>query len=516
MGVRWLDLIVIVLYLGMVTWIGTRVWRRQTSTEAYFVAKRSIPHWAMAFSFFATLISSITFVAYPGSAFAGDWRELVPGFMVLVVLLLVGTVVIPFYRRVVGMSAYEYFGKRFGYGARVYAALGFLIGHFSKMGFVVFLLALTIHSITGWDLITLIILTGVVTVAYTLAGGIEGVIWTEVVQGIIMWLGTFLCLGYLLFVIPGGPGAALSLAWEQGKFGLGDMKFDLTGKGFWVMALYGFFWYLQKYAGDQTIVQRYLVARTDKDALKGVSVGALMCLPAWMLFMLIGTLLWAYYQLSGEALPPHVDKPDKVFPYFVGSHMPVGIAGLFMAALMAAGMSTIASDLNCFSAVCVEDYFRRFWPGTTDPVRLLVGRIVVLLSGIATIAVAIVIALAGERTLSLYFTVSSILTAGIAGIFILAFLSPRANRLGLWTGIAACIIFTAWGVLTGGERRILDLGVLNCPFPGITVGILGHVIVVAVGYLASLVCGGRIDKDIYSLTLWGWLKKKEHWVETSG
>jgi len=110
------------------------------------------------------------------------------------------------------------------------------------------------------------------------------------------------------------------------------MKFDLTGKGFWVMALYGFFWYLQKYAGDQTIVQRYLVARTDKDALKGVSVGALMCLPAWMLFMLIGTLLWAYYQLSGEALPPHVDKPDKVFPYFVGSHMPVGIAGLFMAA----------------------------------------------------------------------------------------------------------------------------------------------------------------------------------------
>src|SRR5690242_12236523 len=179
-NLRWIDLLVIALYMGVVAWIGWRCSRKQTSTENYFVAKRSVPHWAMAFSFFATLISSITFVAYPGSSYAGGWNELVPGFMVIGVLLLVGFVVVPFYRRVVGMSAYEYFGRRFGYGARAYSALGFSIGHFSKMGFVVYLLSLTINSMTGWNLIAVIAVAGCITIVYTLLGGLEAVVWTEV------------------------------------------------------------------------------------------------------------------------------------------------------------------------------------------------------------------------------------------------------------------------------------------------------------------------------------------------
>ena len=136
----------------------------------------------------------------------------------------------------------------------------------------------------------------------------------------------------------------------------------------WVMSLYGFFWYLQKYSADQTIVQRYLVAKSDRDALKGVALGALMCLPIWTLFMLIGTLVWCYYQLSGTAFPPELmDKAgkvisDKVFPHFLVTKIPVGLSGLFMAAVFAAGMSTLASDLNCLSAVGVEDYYRKLRP----------------------------------------------------------------------------------------------------------------------------------------------------------
>src|SRR5882724_768292 len=151
-SLRWLDLAVIVLYMSAMAVMGLWFARRQTSTEAYFVAKRSIPHWAMGVSIYAALISSITFIAYPGLAYAGNWNELVPGFMVVGVLGLVGLVIIPFYRQAVGMSAYEYFGKRFGYEVRAYSALAFAAGHFSKMGFVLYTLSLTITAMAGWNL----------------------------------------------------------------------------------------------------------------------------------------------------------------------------------------------------------------------------------------------------------------------------------------------------------------------------------------------------------------------------
>ncbi|HLP75934.1 MAG TPA: sodium transporter, partial [Candidatus Paceibacterota bacterium] len=275
-----LDLIVIALYLAGMAFVGFWFSRRQNSTESYFVARRSIPHWAMGVSMFATLISSITFIAYPGSSYAGNWSELVPGFMVLGVLVLVGTVIIPFFRHAVGMSAYEYFGHRFGYGARAYSALAFTAGHFSKMGFVLYLLSLTASSMTGWNIYALILIAGIVTVFYTLIGGLEAVIWTDVIQGIIMWIGVIVVLGFLFHLMPGGAGAGFQLAADKGKFSLGTGDLDLADKrSIWVMSLYGFFWYLQKYTGDQTIVQRYLVAKTDRDAIRGVALGAILCVP---------------------------------------------------------------------------------------------------------------------------------------------------------------------------------------------------------------------------------------------
>jgi Family of unknown function (DUF6298)/Sodium:solute symporter family len=153
-ALRWLDVTVIAVYMAAMAVIGIWFARRQTSTERYFVAQRSIPGWAMGISLFATIISSVTYIAYPGSAYGGNWAELVPGLMVLPVLILAAVVLIPFYRRVVGMSAYEYFGKRFGYGARAFSSLAFALGHFSKLGFVFYLVALTVHSMTGWDKVT--------------------------------------------------------------------------------------------------------------------------------------------------------------------------------------------------------------------------------------------------------------------------------------------------------------------------------------------------------------------------
>ena len=507
MNLRWLDLVVIAVYMVGMLVVGLR-FAKQTSTEQYFVAKRSIPAWAMGMSVFATLISSITFIAYPGNGYGGNWAELVPGFMVIVVLALVGTVIVPFFRRVVRMSAFEYFERRFGYSVRAYTALGFAAGHFSKMGFVFYLVALTVRSLTGWDMHTVILVSGLVTVVYTYVGGLEAVIWTDVIQGFILWFGIAISLVYLIALAPGGAPAAFKLAWDNHKFDLGTLDWTLSAKSFWVMAAYGFFWYLQKYTVDQTIVQRYLVAPTDREAIRGVGLGVLLCIPVWALFLLIGTLTWAYYKLSGEALPSFIAKADQVYPHFLVTHIPAGLAGIIMASLFAAAMSTISSDLNCFAVVGVEDFYRRLRPAATDRERLLAGKVVVALAGALCTVVALLLARTNGNALSLYFTASSILAGGLFGVFFLAFASTRACTTGVWIGIAANLLFTTYATLTSGKDRILDLGAWNFKWQGVMIGVIGHVLVVIFGYIGSLVFPPKQPAD-RSMTFWGWREAAE-------
>jgi len=240
-----------------------------------------------------------------------------------------------------------------------------------------------------------------------------------------------------------------------------------------------------------------------------VALGALLCVPAWTFFMLIGTLVWAYYQLSHEVLPAFVDRPDKIFPYFLTTKIPPGLAGLFMASLFSAAMSMLSSDLNCLSLVAVEDFYRRLRPAANDQRRLQVGKIVIGACGMLAILVAVIIAWKSERVLSFYFIVSSIVAGGLAGLFMLAFLSPRANRTGAWCGIAACLLFTTYATLTSGKDRVLDFGAYNFPWAGVMIGVVAHLVLLAVGWFCSLVFssadGGASTRP---LTLWGWLDRR--------
>jgi len=513
-SVRALDLVVIAIYFVAVAAIGLRFARRQNSTETYFTARRSVPHWAMGLSMFATIISSITFIAYPGAAFKGDWNQLVPGFMAVGVLLVLGTTLVAFFRHAVGMSAYEYFEKRFGYGARAYSALAFTAGHFSKMGFVLFTITTAICGMTGWNQYQVIVGVGCMTIVYTLIGGLEAVIWTEVLQGIVKLIGVAVVIGVLISIMPGGAAAAFRLAQDNHKFSLGSFHFDLAANGnFWVMLLYGTFWYLQKYGADQTLVQRYLAAKSDRAALKGVALGAALCVPAWTAFMLVGTLLWAYYQLSHEALPAYLIGAngkaiaDEVFPHFLTTKIPAGLAGIFMAALFSAAMSTMSSDLNCLSAVGVEDYYRKVRPNATDRQQLLFGKIIVAVAGMLAVGIGAFIARKGEGALTLYYAATAIVSGGLAGMFLLAFFTRRANRQGLWVGLIAALIFTAWATLTGGKFKLVDLG-WNYAWPDVMIGVIAHVIVVVVGYGASwLFPANTAIKTEW--TFWGWLEKRK-------
>jgi SSS family solute:Na+ symporter len=488
---------------------GIRFARRQTSTEAYFAARRAIPPWAMGMSLLATLVSSIAFVAYPGSAYGGDWSLLVPGFMVVAVLALTGAVIIPFYREAVGMSAYEYFGRRFGRPTRVYASLAFTLAHFSKLGFVVYLLGLTLNSMTGWPVDLVIVAVAAVTIFYAVIGGFEAVVWTDVIQGFAVWVGALVALGYLLFLPPGGPRAVFRIAAENHKFALGVMSWDLGKPVIPVLLIYGFFWYLQRYVADQTVVQRYIAARSDRAALKGVAFGAVLCLPVWAVFMLIGTCTWSFYRLTGEPLPPFITKADQVFPHFLATHLPVGMAGLFMASLTGAAMSMLASDLNTLALVGVEDLHRLIRPHASDSGRLRAGKAIVALFGALAAGTAILLAHSAAGALSLWFSVSAIASGGLAGLFLLAFFSRRANRRGVYVGIGASLLFTAWATLTLGAKPALDFGRYNFPWHDYMIGATAHAILFVVGYGASLLFEPtREDAGLPEATLWAWLRKR--------
>jgi len=509
---RPLDILVIALYVCGLIAVGLRFARKQKTTDDYFTAGRSIPGWAMGLSLLATIITSVTFVAYPGSAYAGDWSLLVPGIMFIGVLALIGFAIVPFYRQVIHMSAYEYFGKRFGSFVRLYSSFAFAIGHFSKMGFVFYLVALTLSSMTGLAVDKVIFFTAIVTIFYTMLGGVEAIVWSDVIQGFVLWIGIIVSLAYLLFLPAQGPRAMLADAWSHNKMSLGSTAFRFDKATIIVLAIYGFFFYLQKYTADQTVVQRYLIAKTDRSALRGIALGACLCLPVWTAFMLIGSLLWSFYRLTGEALPGTIHKADQVFPHFLLTHIPQGVGGLFIAALLGSAMAMLASDMNCLAVIGVEDFYAMARPRSTDKQRLITARMIVVASGFAAAMVALRLAHSNGSALSLYYTITAVVAGGLAGLFLLAFLVPQATKAGAISGIVANVVFTTWATLT--VQKQVDLGRFNFPLHDYMIGAIGHVVLLVVGVCVSYLIPGEVAGG--DLTFWKWreLKKQERVPQT--
>ena len=518
--IHWIDFTIIIVSVILAIGMGLYFSRRQKSTDNYFAGGRNIPAWAIGMSIFATLISSVTFLAYPGAAYASNWILLVQGLMVPIVLIAMIGIIVPLFRRVIKLSTYEYFERRFGLFARIYSSLAFILTHFSKMGTVFFLVAMAMSPFLGIDIYTIIIVLGIAIILLTLLGGIEAVIWMDVVQGFMLIGGGIICALILLFKPEGGPSSVIATANEFNKISFGPYDWDLTQLTFIVMALNGIFYAIQKYGTDQTIVQRYLTAKDDKSAKKAAYIGVFLSVPIWTLFMFIGTGLFVFYQTSGAVLPEGI-KADAVFPYFIATELPVGIVGLVIAALAAGAISSLDSDMNCLAAIGVEDYYVRFKPKSTDKQRLRLGRILVFFSGVAAVGVAMLYAhWGGEGVLGVVFELYAIFSAGIVGLFLLGLLSRRANKQGLYVGVAAAVLFTAYAMLTStkfdfgdglGKRVLLDLGDFNFKHHKYMLGVYSHIILFVVGYFASFFFKAPLaDKD---LTIYGYLeerKKKKH------
>ncbi|GGA78709.1 sodium:solute symporter [Flavobacterium palustre] len=513
-SLHFIDYLIIVLSLIVTFWFGVRFSKKNTSTDQYFAAGGNIPAWAVGMSIFATLISSVTFLAYPGEGYKSNWILLIQGFMVPVVLLFSIRFIVPLYRNVIGLSAYEYFEKRFGYLARVYGSLGFIFAHFSKMGSVLFLLALALSSMTGVDTLTIIWIIGIAIVFITLFGGMEAVIWLDVIQGFLLILGGIVAIVVILLKTDGGLGAIVNYAVDRDKIGFGPYDFDFVNLTFWVMVINGVFYAIQKYGADQTIVQRYLTAKSDKDAIKAAVLGIGITVPVWIAFMFIGTALFSFYGLNPVELPQGI-KSDAVFPHFITTQLPPGLIGLILSALIAAAISSLDADLNCLAAVGVDDYYKRLYPKSSGMDQLRMGKILVVVAGLAAILVASFYVFAGENDgiLSTVFMLYAIFSGGIAGMLLLGLFVNRANKKGLNVGLVACILFTGYALLTStstgngaGRHLLLDMGSYNYTHHKYMLGVYSHLVLFFVGWIASYFFPKTEVPN--NLTYYGYLEKK--------
>jgi len=485
------DSIIVLVYLGVVFGIGIYFSRNQKTTEDFFLAGKSVPGWVVVFAIVGTMISSTSFVGHPGNVYARDMWNL-PSFLMLpIVMVFISRFVVVFYRRTIKMSIYDYLERRFSYGARAYGAAAFIVSRVVDMSATLYFLALPVSFLTGVSVWWVIMIVGVVTLAMTVAGGIAAVVYADVLQGVLLVGGALTCIGIALFRPEQGAAAVLSKAWEGGKFGLGNTSFSWFTDNIWFYIVGGGIWAVQRYALDQHIVQKYLVAQTDRQAKLSAFFGAMACLPVWLMFFLFGAVLWAFFQLTGAALPADVAAvKDNIVPYFIKTQLPVGVIGLVVAALLAAAMSSLDSDLNSMATVIVDDFYGRLRPDSTDSQRLWLGRVAVTALGVMSIVFSwlwIGIGTAMEFGVQLF----SIATAGMLGLFALGALTKRANARGAMVGIVACVLFTAWATLTSVKLPVLDrvllpLGPLNYGLHPFLIGVFNHLIVFVVGYGASL------------------------------
>jgi SSS family solute:Na+ symporter len=486
---HFIDYLIIATVLGATLFLGFWFSNKQRTTENFFLSKGNFPSWALGLSLLSTLISSVTFLGYPAQGYTSNWIYLVQGFMVPVVLFCTIWIIVPLYRRVIGLSTYEYFEKRFGTFARYYSSSSFILRQFGGMGTVFFLLATAIHVLTGLNVYYTLVAVGLILILVNLKGGIQAVIWLDVFQGFMLFASGVICLGILLFNIKGGVPEAICVASENDRAGFGPYAFDLTRLTLIVMIINGAFYAIQKYGTDQTVIQRYLTARTDRSAIRASLLGISLTIPIWTMFMFIGTALFVFYKQN--ALP--VSRPDEVFPYFMMTQLPTGVVGFIVAALISAAICSLSADINSMAAVGVEDYYKKARPNRPDKEYLGAGKMMVVITGLISIAIgALYLQLGNEGVLGVVFTIYAIFSGGIVGIFLLGFFSKRANRQGVNIGIIVCILFTAWGFLTSvpigvNEKRILlDLGNYNFKHHPLMLGVYSHLVVMVVGYIASL------------------------------
>lgn len=482
-----IDLVVFLLItFGNVLFGASFFFKNRTSGQ-FTSGGGNLPAWVVGMSIFATFVSSISFLALPGNAYSTNWNALVFSFSIPVAAILAVKFFVPLYRRIGSISAYNYLETRFGVWARVYASACYLLTQLMRTGAILLLLALPINALFGFNIRTIIIVTGVAVTLYSMLGGIRAVVWTDAIQGIVLILGAVVSALVLTFSMPEGPKQVFEIAAANNKFNLGSFGASLSESTFWVVLIYGLFINLQNYGIDQNFVQRYMATSTDKKAKGSALFGALLYVPVSVIFFYIGTALFSYYTAQPELLPAELHQPgtgDKVFPHFIVNGLPRGITGLLIAAIFAAGMSTVSTSLNSTATIILTDYYQRYINKNASERQSMA---VLYLSSVVIgfLGVLIALTLVGvESVLDAWWSLASIFSGGMLGLFLLAFLSRKVRRIDAIIGVIAGVLVIVWMSLSPLYFTSENLLAFRSPFHSNLTIVIGTLVIFLLGFVS--------------------------------
>ena len=424
----WLNWVVLIVYLLAMLALGFYFMHREKNSDDFFTGGGRIPWWAAGMSIFATMLSAITYMSIPAKAYATDWKYYPMQIFILIVAFPVITYFLPFFRRLKITTAYAYLEQRFCYGVRAMASALFIIFMVARMALVLFLPSLAMSAVTGIDIFVCILLMSAITIAYCTMGGMEAVVWGDVVQGFILIGGALLAAVFLVTQTEGGASGFWDIGMANDKFVLFDFTFDFRSATFWVIVLGGLANNLISYTSDQTVIQRYMTTSSEKAASRSIITNGFLSIFVSIIFYTIGTGLYTFFKTHPAAIDVTMQKTDAIFPFFMMSQLPAGLAGLLIAALFAATMSTISSNINSISTAFTMDMYKKMRPQITDKKTLNVARWAGIVSGLIGTLIAIIMAVTDIQSLLDYFnTILGLLTGAIGGLFIMGIFFKRIN-----------------------------------------------------------------------------------------
>ena len=511
-----IDSAVLVLYFGATMGIGLYFSKKNTNTEEYFLGGRSFPGWALGLSLIGACMSSVTFIAYPADGFKTTLVRLTLLLAFPLTALFSAYVLLPFFRRGTVSSAYGYLALRFGQSVSCYAASIFFLIQIIRLSSVLYLVSLIIQSVTGLNFVTCMLISGGITAVYTVKGGFDAVIWTDVIQTITLIIGAFIMIGVAAFQASETFAQLVSAAWTHGKMSFtmdlntatGQLEpfakgFSLSEKTFWMLFIVGV---TQFFGGqfDQTNIQRWCSAKSAKEARKAIFVLGFAAVPIWASFMFTGTILWAFFYFHPDPLVTEmlngVRKAEEIVPYFIVQYVPAGWAGLVIAGALAAAMSTLSASINTASMVWVRDIYKPYIAKSkTDKDYLRVGFLAAGVISILMLAGAYLFYIADPKTFNdLGMILGSICGGGMLAVFLFGIFTRRGDSRAIWAALLANAVVTTWILLS-------NRGVIPDPYAWEVdlyySSIIGNLLTISVAALASLYFKSKV-KDFTNLTVW--------------
>lgn len=463
----WLNWTVLAFYLLAMLGMGFYFMRKESGADDFFKGGGRIPWWAAGISIYATMLSAITYMTIPAKAYTTDWTYYPMLWMILLISFPVIKYYLPYFRKLNVTSAYEVLEQRFNLATRLLASFLFCVFMIVRMAMVLYLPSLALTAVTGIDIYLCIVLMGLITIIYCTMGGVEAVIWGDVVQGLILVGGAIFAVVYLAVNTEGGVMGCIDIALENDKLRLFDWSNSWSQATWWVIIIGGLANNLISYTSDQTVIQRFMTTPDEKSAARGILVNGLMSVFVSVAFYMIGTGLYTFYKTHPTELDVTMGQSDAIFPFFMMSQMPAGVAGALIAAIFAATMSTISSNINSVSTAFSIDFWKRFRPSTTDHQLLGVARWSSMLSGLIGLILALFMATWNVQSfLDFFNSALGLLTSGLGGLFFMAVFMKRVK------GYAALIGFVAGEAVVFWMSECTDANLFLFGATGIVVSVV--------------------------------------------